>query len=949
MQYGLGIDLGTTQTAAAVRVDGRVEIVRLGGRRAEIPSLVFVRPDGGLLIGEAAERRGQAEPGRLAREFKRRIGDPVPILAGGVPFSAHALTAKLLRHVLDTVIGLQDGPPAVLAVTHPANWGPYKREQLDQALRLADTGPVLLRTEPEAAALQHATARRIGPGETVAVYDLGGGTFDAAVLRRDGEGFQLLGEPEGIEQLGGADFDEAVFGHVLGVLGNRVEGLDPDEPDVVTALARLRRDCVEAKEALSFDTEVMIPVALPGVHTRVRLNRSELESMIAPALADTVAAMHRALRAAGVAPGDLEAVLLAGGSSRIPLIGQLLSTAFDLPVVADPHPEHSIAMGAAVATALVTGGVSPFTEAVAPPPRPAADSRPAAEPSPAAPAAAAAGAGSGAGSGSGAQRSTATPAAAERSASAQGVPVSTAEASRTTPDASTEVAAAAAPPVRPTNGVPRRVAPPGTTQTEVTPTGTAQTEVTPTGTANTEVTPEVTGEARAATRVRPGNGAGQHAGSPAGDATVRDATVRDASVHGSAAPVAYTRGAASVPSAAPAAPSAVPRTQPFVAQTRTFPQPTSPAPAVGGSQVFASAAAGRTAPPITPGPPVSYPPVPAGAGEDDERPRRSGRMLILVGAITLAVIAGTTALVALNRYNGKKDAGAQTPPPSPSASAPPYPLDTMLIQVDTGGVERPKLKSNVSLLTPGRTDRTPISVTGGDKVPEWSRDRKRVAVIRYREGRKNTIFVMDAKGGSPVKVVEDVTGGRVSWSPDGKRLAFERVVDGSPQIFLITVGESEPTQLTFQPGMKDDPAWSPLGGELAYHKVVGEQRQIFVLNLNKPQEPGRPITDGASGPGVDPNWSRDGLKIAYTHLIGDETSGYDTSDIWVVGRDGKNPTRVTTNKAREMDPSWSPNGSWLAFARGELEDQDIVIVKTDGSGEKTLTTGAAREGHPAWS
>src|SRR4051794_27443219 len=144
MQYGLGIDLGTTQTAAAVRVDGRIEVLRLGGRRPEIPSLVFVKPDGGLLIGEAAERRGGTGPGRLAREFKRRIGDPVPILVGGVPFSAHALTAKLLRHVLDAVATLQGGPPTVLTLTHPANWGPYKREQLDQAIRLADAGPVLL-------------------------------------------------------------------------------------------------------------------------------------------------------------------------------------------------------------------------------------------------------------------------------------------------------------------------------------------------------------------------------------------------------------------------------------------------------------------------------------------------------------------------------------------------------------------------------------------------------------------------------------------------------------------------------------------------------------------------------------------------------------------------------------------------------------------------------------
>src|SRR3954452_4542786 len=386
MQYGLGIDLGTTHTAAAVLVEGKVEVERLGSRRAEIPSLVFVKPDGGLLIGEAAERRGQAEPGRLAREFKRRMGDPVPILVGGAPFSAHALIAKLLRHVLDAVIQQQDGPHTALTVTHPANWGLYQKEQLDQAIKLADAGPVRLRSEPEAAALQHATARRIANGETVAVYDLGGGTFDVAVLRREGEGFVLLGEPEGIEQLGGIDFDEAVFGHVLGVLGSMADGVDPADPEAVASLNRLRRDCVEAKESLSFDTETMIPVALPGLHTRVRLNRSELEAMIAPSLADTVTATARAWRGAGVAPAQLSAILLAGGSSRIPLVSQLLSTEFQRPVVADPHPEHSIAMGAAVSTAAALGGGSSFPVAV-PLPRPEASATlvdmPAGGPSPA--------------------------------------------------------------------------------------------------------------------------------------------------------------------------------------------------------------------------------------------------------------------------------------------------------------------------------------------------------------------------------------------------------------------------------------------------------------------------------------------------------------------------------------------------------------------------------------
>jgi hypothetical protein len=351
VDYGLGIDVGTTFTAAAVRQRGRVEVVRLGRSRPEIPSLVFAAADGTVVVGDAAERRGATEPGRLAREFKRRVGDPVPILVGGAPYSAHAVTARLLHEVLQTVTRQQEGPPAAVMVTYPANWGPYKRELMTQALRQAELRSAALMPEPEAAAVQYAAGEQVQPGEVVAVYDLGGGTFDAAVLRKTATGFDLLGEPEGIEQLGGIDFDEAVFGHVMGALGDAADRLDPDDEAVTTALARLRADCVAAKEALSFDTEVMIQVALPGLHRRVRLNRSEFEAMITPALADTVAGTYRALRSAGVAPAELKSVVLAGGSSRIPLIGQLLAGELDRPVLLDPHPEHSIALGAALSTA----------------------------------------------------------------------------------------------------------------------------------------------------------------------------------------------------------------------------------------------------------------------------------------------------------------------------------------------------------------------------------------------------------------------------------------------------------------------------------------------------------------------------------------------------------------------------------------------------------------------
>ncbi|WP_285689547.1 Hsp70 family protein [Actinoplanes sp. NBRC 103695] len=397
MAYTLGVDLGTTYTAAAVRTDGpapigqgpfgpaqigQAQIVQLGSRRAEIPSLVFLREDGVVLVGDAAERRGAREPARLAREFKRRLGDPVPVLVGGSPIPAHALIARVMEHVRETVIRGQEGPPARVSVTHPANWGPYKRELLLQAMTLAEVRDVELRTEPEAAAVQYASQERVRPGEVVAVYDLGGGTFDAAVLRKTDTGFQLLGEPAGIEQLGGGDFDEAVLAHVVDQLGPLAADLDPADPAVVEALGQLRRECVVAKEDLSSDTEVLIPVALPSVHTRVRLNRSEFERMISPALRETVAAMRRALRSAGVDAGALRSILLAGGSSRIPLVSELLSTEFGRPLVLDANPEHSIALGAAlasgttvmaapparpVAAAVVSAPARPIPDALAPP------------------------------------------------------------------------------------------------------------------------------------------------------------------------------------------------------------------------------------------------------------------------------------------------------------------------------------------------------------------------------------------------------------------------------------------------------------------------------------------------------------------------------------------------------------------------------------------------------
>ncbi len=132
-----------------------------------------------------------------------------------------------------------------------------------QAVRLADVGDVSLISEPEAAAIHYAIEERVPTGAVVGVYDFGGGTFDATVLRTSAGGFELIGRPEGMERLGGIDFDEAVLRHVLDSV--RDAGLEPDagDPGMLPALARLREECRRAKEALSSDTDTTIAVRCP--------------------------------------------------------------------------------------------------------------------------------------------------------------------------------------------------------------------------------------------------------------------------------------------------------------------------------------------------------------------------------------------------------------------------------------------------------------------------------------------------------------------------------------------------------------------------------------------------------------------------------------------------------------------------------------------------------------
>ena len=356
MSYELGVDLGTTfSTVAIVRHGhgdggGRVEMVDVGTRSFGVPSVLYIGPDGRVLVGEAAQRRAASDPDLVVREVKRRLGDTAPLLVGEVPYSPTLLTGALLRGVVSQVLRAEGEAPTRIMLAHPANWGPFRRDVFAEAASLAGLEVTFeFVTEPVAAALWHAHQERVAPGTVVAVYDLGGGTFDAAVLRKTERGFELLGEPLGLDRLGGIDFDEAIVGFVDSCLGGALRALDPSSDASARTMRAVRQEVVAAKEALSTDIAASISVPLPSGLDAVRITRREFEAMVEPQIRQSIEVMRAAIELAGVGLDQISNVLLVGGSSRIPLVAELLQRELEVSVALDSHPKNVVALGAALA------------------------------------------------------------------------------------------------------------------------------------------------------------------------------------------------------------------------------------------------------------------------------------------------------------------------------------------------------------------------------------------------------------------------------------------------------------------------------------------------------------------------------------------------------------------------------------------------------------------------
>ncbi|MEA1619589.1 molecular chaperone DnaK [Erythrobacter sp. T5W1-R] len=381
----IGIDLGTTNSCVAVMDGGKPKVIENSEGARTTPSIVAFTKDGERLIGQPAKRQAVTNPDNTLFAIKRLIGrrfdDPltkkdmelVPytitkgkngdawVNAGGEDYSPSQISAFILQKMKETAESYLGETVTQAVITVPAYFNDAQRQATKDAGQIAGLEVLRIINEPTAAALAYGMDK--DDGKTIAVYDLGGGTFDISILEI-GDGVFEVKSTNGDTFLGGEDFDNAIVEHLAATFKKK-EGMDLKTDKL--ALQRLKEAAEKAKIELSSSatTEINLPFitarmeggATTPLHLVETITRADLEKMVGDLIQRTLEPCKKALVDAGISKDQVDEVILVGGMTRMPKVREVVEQFFGAKPHTGVNPDEVVAMGAAIQAGVLQGDV----------------------------------------------------------------------------------------------------------------------------------------------------------------------------------------------------------------------------------------------------------------------------------------------------------------------------------------------------------------------------------------------------------------------------------------------------------------------------------------------------------------------------------------------------------------------------------------------------------------
>jgi molecular chaperone DnaK len=378
----IGIDLGTTNSAMAVMQSGKPDIIANSEGNRTTPSVVAVNKNGERLVGQVARRQQVTNSKNTVYEVKRLIGrrwedqevqrdlklmgyeisksgNATKVKMGDKEYSPEEISAMILGKLKADAEAFLGEPVTEAVITVPAYFDDSQRQATKDAGKIAGLEVKRIINEPTAAALAYGLDKGEKKDEKIAVYDLGGGTFDVSILEL-GDGVFEVKATNGDTHLGGADFDRVLVNYFADEF-KKEQGIDLTEDKA--AMQRLRDEAEKAKIELSTAQEVDINLpfltadAEGPKHFEHKLSRAKLESLVGDLISKTADPCEKALKDAGLSASEIDAVVLVGGMTRMPAVQEKVKHIFGKEPMKGVNPDEVVAIGAAIQGGVLQGDV----------------------------------------------------------------------------------------------------------------------------------------------------------------------------------------------------------------------------------------------------------------------------------------------------------------------------------------------------------------------------------------------------------------------------------------------------------------------------------------------------------------------------------------------------------------------------------------------------------------